>query len=74
MNQIYPPVLQVNKTNILMSKLNSLYLHVFILNGYVSSKIYDQRDEFDFDIVKSALLNGNVSHATCYGVYIYPVI
>ena len=28
-----------------------LDLHLSISNGFVSSKIYDKRDEFDFDIV-----------------------
>ena len=27
------------------------YLHLSISNGFVSSKIYDKRDDFDFDIV-----------------------
>ena len=26
-------------------------LHLSIANGFVSSKIYDKRDDFDFDIV-----------------------
>ena len=28
-----------------------LDLHLSISNGFVSSKIYDKRDDFDFDIV-----------------------
>ena len=28
-----------------------MYLHLSISNGFVSSKIYDKRDDFDFDIV-----------------------
>ena len=30
-----------------------LDLHLSIANGFVSSKIYDKRDDFDFDIVTS---------------------
>ena len=34
------------------SKLNKfLDLHLSIANGFVSPKIYDKRDDFDFDIV-----------------------
>ena len=28
-----------------------LDLHLLISNGFVSSKIYDKRDDFDFDIM-----------------------
>ena len=45
-------------------------LQLSISNGLVSSKIYDKRDDFDFDIVNFPFLDGDVSHPTSYGVYI----
>ena len=48
-DQIYPPELQLNKANTLEAPF--LDLHLSISNGFVSSKIYDKRDDFDFDIV-----------------------
>ena len=36
----------------------------------MSTKIYDKRDEFDFEIVNFPFLDGNVPHATSYGDYI----
>ena len=33
-------------------------------------KIYDKRDDFDFDIVNFPLLDGDVPRSTSYGVYI----
>ena len=45
-NQIYPPELQLNKANISDTEAPFLDLHLF-----VSSKNYDKRDDFDFDIV-----------------------
>ena len=33
-------------------------LHLSISNGFVSSKIYDKRDDFDFDIVNFPFLDG----------------
>ena len=39
-----------------------------ISNGFVSSKIYDKRDDFDFDIVNFPFLNGDVPHRSPYGV------
>ena len=50
-NQIYPPELQLNKANTSDTDAPFLDLHLSISNGYVSSKIYDKRDDFDFDIV-----------------------
>ena len=50
-NQIYPPELQLNKTNTTDNEAPFLDLHLSIANGFVSSKIYDKRDYFDFDIV-----------------------
>ena len=37
-----------------------LDLHLSIANGFVSSKIYDKRDNFDFDIVNFPFLDGDV--------------
>ena len=50
-NQIYPPELQLNKANTSDTEAPFLGLHLSISNGFVSSKIYDKRDDFDFDIV-----------------------
>ena len=45
-------------------------LHPSISNGFVSSKIYDRRDDFDFDIVNFPFLDGDVPRCPSYGVYI----
>ena len=50
-NRIYPPELQLNKANTSDTEAPFLDLHLSISNGFVSSKIYDKRDDFDFDIV-----------------------
>ena len=49
-NQIYPSELQPNKANTSDTQAPFLDLHLSTSNGFVSSKIYDKRDEFDFDI------------------------
>ena len=48
--QIYPSELQLNKANNTDNEAPFLDLHLSIANGFVSSKIYDKRDDFDFDI------------------------
>ena len=47
-----------------------LDLHLSISNGFVSSKIYDKRDDFDFNIVNFPFLDGDIPRAPSYGVYI----
>ena len=59
-NRIYPPELQLNKTNTSDTETPSLDLHLSFSTGFVSSKIYDKRDDFDFDIVNFPFLDGDV--------------
>ena len=48
--------------------------HFAFSNGFVSSKIYDKRDEFDFDMVHFPFVEGDVPHSTSYVVYISQLI
>ena len=73
-NQIYPPELQLNKANTTDCQAPFLDLHLSIANGFVSSKIYDKQDDFDFDIVTFPFLDGDVPRHASYGVYILQLI
>ena len=73
-NRIYLPELQLNKANTSDTEAPFLDLHLSITNGFVSSKIYDKRDDFDFDIVNFQFLDGDVPRSTYYGVYISHLI
>ena len=73
-NQIYPPELQLNKANTSGTDVLLLDLHLSISNGVVSSKIYDKRDAFDFDIVNFPFSDGDVPRHPSYGVYISQLI
>ena len=48
--RIYPLELQLNKANASDTEAPSLDLHFSISNGFVSSKLYDKRDDLNFDI------------------------
>ena len=72
--QIYPPELQLNKANTRDTEAPFLDLHLSIANRFVSSKIYDKNDDFDFDIVNFPFLGGDVPHRASYGVYISQLI
>ena len=47
-------------------------LHLSISDGFVKTKIYDKRDDFDF--VNSPFLDGDVPRSASYGVYIAQLI
>ena len=49
-NSIYPPELHLNKDNTSDTEAPFLDLHFSISNSFVSSQIYDKRDDIDFDI------------------------
>ena len=72
--QIYPSELQLNKANTSDTKAAFLDLHLSISNDIISTKIYDKRDDFDFEIVNFPFLDGDVPRSTSYGVYISQLI
>ena len=73
-NRIYPSELQLNKANVSDAEASFLDLHLSISDGFVTTKIYDKRDDFDFDIVNFPFLDGDVPRSASYGVYISQLI
>ena len=73
-SQIYPSELQPNKANTSETKAAFLDLHLSIFNDIVSTKIYDKREDFDFEIVNFPVLDGDVPRSMSYGVYISQLI
>ena len=71
-SQMYPSELQLNKANTADTEAAFLDLHLSISNDIVSTKIYDKRDDFDFEIVNFPFFDGDGS--TSYGVYISQLI
>ena len=45
-------------------------MNLSIKNSIVSSKSYDKRDDFNFEIVNFPFLDGDVPRSPSYGVYI----
>ena len=72
--QIYPTELPLNKANSSDTEAPFLDLYLSITNGIVSSKIYDKRDDFNFEIVNFPFLDADVPRSPSYGVYISPLI
>ena len=73
-DRIYPTELQLNRANSSDTEAPFLDLNLCISNGTVSTKIYDKRDDFDFDIVNFPFLDGDVPRRTSYWVYISQLI
>ena len=71
---IYPKELKLNKANQTDTKCSFLDLDLTIENKSVISKIYDKREDFDFDIVNFPHLDGDVPKSTSYGVYISQLV
>ena len=63
-NRIYPPELQLNKAYTSDTEAPFLDFHLSISNGFVSSEVYDKRDDFYFDIVNFLFLDCDVPRST----------
>ena len=59
--QLYPTELQLIKANSSDTEAPFLDLNLSKTNDIVSSKIYDKRDDFNFEIVNFPFLDGDVS-------------
>ena len=49
-------------------------LYLSTLDGFVKTKIFNKRDDSDFDTVNFPFLDDNVPRSTSYGVYIFQLI
>ena len=60
---------QLSKANTFDTEAAFLDMHLSISYVIVSTKIYDKRDDFDFEIVNFSFLDGDVPRSTSYGIY-----
>ena len=70
-HRIYPAELRLNKANASDTEAAFLDLNLSIHNDIVSTKIFDKRDDFNFDIVNFPFLDCDVPQRPSYCVYIY---
>ena len=59
-NHIYPLELQLNKANVSDTEASFLDLHLSIFDGFVKTKCFDKRNDFDFDIVNNPILDNDI--------------
>ena len=71
-NHIYRSELQLNKANVSDTEASFLDFHLSILDGFVRTKMFNKRE--DFDIVNFPFLDGDVPCSTFCGIYISQLI
>ena len=70
-SQIYLNKIQLNKANSCDNE-DRFWMNMSVTSGVVVSKIYDKRDDFNFEIVNFHFFDGNVTRSTSYTmVYIF---
>ena len=65
---------KLHKANSAETEALFLDLHLSILDGFISCKIYEKHDDFDFEFVNFAYLDVDVPRRASYGVYISQLI
>jgi len=73
-DSIYHKDLQLNKENTSNEHATFLDLDIAIENGYVTTKTYDKREDFNFEIVSFPDLGGNIPERSAYGIFTAQII
>ena len=77
-NQIYLSERQLNTTEKQMHPIPMphfwIYFWLLISHGFVSSKIYNKRDDFDLDIINFQCIDGDIPRVSSCGAYISQLI
>ena len=64
----------VNKTNVSVQKTNFLDMTISIYRGKFYIKLYDKRNDYDFDVISFPYLDGNIPKGQSYGIFISQLI
>ena len=73
-NNIYPSEMIVNKTNVSVQKTNFLDMTTSIYRGKFYIKLYDKRNDYDFDVISFPYLDGNIPKGQLHGILISQLI
>ena len=72
---IYPSELEIKETTDTASSASFLDIFLeFDSSGHLSTRIYDKRDDFNFEIINFPHLSSNIPTSPAYGVYISQLI
>ena len=68
---------QRNNRHVFHSFILDIYLkdvNEFYIHGHTTTRIYDKRDDFKFEIINFPLLSSNIPASPAYGIYISNLI
>ena len=68
-SDIYPSEMKLNKTNSNSICCDYLDINIIIKNGKFVSKIYDKRQDFNFNVISLPHMSSNVPVGPTYGVF-----
>ena len=71
---IYPRELEIKETAETAASSSYWDCYLYIDNGKLATKLYDNRDDFNFPIVNFPFLSSNIPSAPAYGVYVSQLI
>ena len=72
--EISPKELKLTKSNNNSTRTLFLYSDMKQVNGSFHIKIHDKRSDYDFPIVNVTFLDGDISEASSYSIYISQLV
>ena len=70
LDHIYPDELEIKETTESADSASYLDLFIQIRHHDLHTKLYDKRDDFNFEIINFPYLSSNIPSAPAYGVYV----
>ena len=74
LQDIYPREMVVNKTSSSYIKCNYLDMAISICNGKFDVKLYDKRNDYNFNVISYPFLDGNIPKDRSHGIFISQLI
>ena len=71
---IYPPVMELDNTDLSPNKVNYLDMTIGIHRGRYFYKSFDKRNDFGFEVINYPDLSGNIPKKPAYGVFISQLV
>lgn len=73
-NDIYPPVMELENTNLSANKVNYLDMTISVFRGKYSYKSFDKRNDFGFEIINYPDIKGNIPRVPAYGIFVSQLV
>ena len=73
-NEIYPPVMELENTNLSPNKVNYLDMTISVFRGKYSYKSFDKRNDFGFEIINYPNIKGNIPRVPAYGIFVSQLV